>query len=427
MNLITSLILLTVFTLFTVTNGLARDRVALVIGNGAYQSVSFLPNPTNDADILGETLSKLGFEVTVAKDLTRANMSDAITRFGAELLRHGKDSMGFFFYAGHAVQLQGANFLLPIDANIASQKDVASQAIHLEDVAEQLRVADIAVSFMVIDACRDNPFDDSVSFSNGLAQIRAPWRSIVAYSTEPGGVALDGDGLNSPYTAALTEEIQVPGVPAEHMFKRVRRRLLNETNALQISWESSSLTEDIFFVPDSAGTLNLSQFKDTRPKHEVDWENMDWGDLTNGQRQLWANLGWYAQNWEDETLQPDSERKIWDRLTAIEQKSATALGYSKHMWDGTEELELNLKDDQNTSVPNPSAETTTQPDWEELAWQDLTGKQQKLWAALGWNSKSWSGSSAPPNSENRRWDELDVSEKRAATALGFSSEQWDSR
>jgi hypothetical protein len=171
---------------------------------------------------------------------------------------------------------------------------------------------------------------------NGLAQVRAPWRSIVAYSTEPGGVALDGTGENSPYTAALITEILKPDIPAEQMFKQVRRSLLQNTLSQQISWESSSLTEDIFFAPSNNATDVEVLVASSRAKPEIDWDDYDWEELSRSQEANWRALGWNPSNWEGDSAEPETEEKIWNALTSKEQKAARALGYTKSSWDGTE-------------------------------------------------------------------------------------------
>ncbi len=426
-RMMVAMVLLSLISIVSLSAAFARERVALIIGNGDYETISSLPNPTNDAEVLAKTLGELGFKMTRINDASLEKMNEAIKRFGEDLQEAGPGSMGFFFYAGHAVQLQGANYLIPIDAHIGDEKDLENESVHLEEVAQQMIKAEVSVSFMVIDACRNNPFNSELTLSDGLAQVRAPWRSIVAYSTEPGGVALDGNGLNSPYTAALIEEIVEPGIPVEQMFKRVRRRLLKETMSQQISWESSSLTEDIFFVPGSEGTRDLSELIDNRPKPEINWEETGWDEMTTTQRKHWSSLGWNAANWEDEASPPESERKIWDRLSTVEQNAAAALGYTKPMWDGTEDISLAPENDSTNRSSELSA-GNPEPviDWEEYDWNELTASQRNHWSALGWNSASWSGTTGPPDSEHKIWDRLSTAEQSAASALGLTKSAWDS-
>lgn len=328
-------LLLSILPLLGVSEGVARERLALVIGNGAYETISTLPNPTNDADLIARTLQKIGFKVTTENDVTHDQMRSAMKRFGEALEDAGPDSIAVFYYAGHAVQLRGANYLLPVDARISDESDLSIEGIHLDLALHQIAHAELAASFIIIDACRDNPFSGQVSLPDGLAQIRAPRRSIIAYSTEPGGVAMDGVGRNSPYTSALAKELLEPGYPAELMFKQVRRHLLDATGSQQISWESSSLTEDFFFVPGSRGTRDLTDLPPARQKLEIDWDDFYWKDLSAEQRKHWSVLGWTEQSWNEGTTTPQTENMIWEMLSAEQKTAAKALGYSKSIWDGT--------------------------------------------------------------------------------------------
>lgn len=420
------LISLCIFVSVGTSSATARERIALLVGNGDYQSVSSLPNPTNDAEGMAEALAGLGFKVTTVLDANQQTMRKAINRFGAELKATGPDVVGFFFYAGHAVQLQGGNYLIPTDASVTDEAQLSQQGVHLQEIARQMKDAQISVSFMVIDACRDNPFEAEFFIPSGLAQIRAPRGSIVAYSTEPGAVALDGDGRHSPYTAALIEEISKPGVPVEQMFKRVRRRLLDVTAFQQISWESSSLTEDLFFVSQSRGTSASGAFPDTRERHSVDWGSYDWQDLTVEQQKQWSILGWTAASWNGDGPEPKSEVAIWDNLAATEQHAAVALGYTKHMWDGTEgSFQGAVIAQEKPQVVASETAVPPQVDWDQYDWADMSPAQQTLWSQLGWSAASWSGSEPGPATENLGWGELTTAQRNAATALGFTKSEWD--
>lgn len=313
----------------------ASDRVALIIGNADYTSITPLANPVNDANALAATLKKLNFKVTMAKDASHGEMRDAIKQFGNDLQKAGSDGVGLFYYAGHGVQLGGANYLLPVNADVSDASDLSVEGVHIDLIMHQMTHAQLAASFIIIDACRDNPYQGEVSIPPGLAQIRAPRRSIVAFSTEPGGVAADGYDGNSPYTAALLDEIMRPGYPAEIMFKRVRRTLLEETFSMQISWESSSLTEDFYFVDGTKATVEIkSEFK-PRPELANDWEDYDWDEMSSSERGHWGVLGWDEESWDEGESEPASEDKIWNDLSGVEQAAAKSLGYTKDIWDGT--------------------------------------------------------------------------------------------
>jgi len=425
-KVIAGFIILCMASSFLVSAVDARERVALIVGNGGYQSVASLPNPSRDAEDLARTLKALGFTVTTAIDVDQESMRKAVMRFGKDLDEAGPDVVGFFYYAGHAVQVKGANYLIPTDASIANETQLTQQGVHLAEIAQQMKNSNISASFMVIDACRNNPFDGNVTIPVGLAQVRAPRGSIVAYSTEPGAVALDGDGQNSPYTAALIQEIAQPGIPVEQMFKRVRRRLLDATALQQISWESSSLTEDLYFVPGSETVHVIAEFPDDRPKHDIDWENYDWRDLTELQRKHWSVLDWTTASWDGEAPEPDSEYTIWDNLSAPQQQAAALLGYSKPMWDGTADSQNWLDTDateKQSEVTNSSSQNEI--DWEKYDWDEMSAAHQSLWSILGWDAARWSGDKSAPATESMGWADLTATQKKAAVALGFPEAIWD--
>jgi hypothetical protein len=233
----------------------AENRIALVIGNSAYQSVSPLPNPANDAKAMTALLNSAGFEVMVAPDLTQNDMRQAISEFAAKIAGKGQDSVALVFYAGHGVQVDGENFLVPIDAHIGRESDVPLQALRLNDLMNTLASVPSKTRIVLLDACRNNPFSDiNKTTGRGLAIVDAPAGSIVAYSTSPGAEAEDGVGANSPFTTALLVTGREPNLPIEQAFKRVRLSVHQVTEGRQTPWESSSLTSDFFFFPGPGGT-----------------------------------------------------------------------------------------------------------------------------------------------------------------------------
>jgi uncharacterized caspase-like protein len=221
----------------------AGRRLALVIGNGGYRDAQ-LKNPVNDARALAAGLSALGFEVIKGEDLGQREMNRLIARFGERLAGH---DVGMFFFAGHGIQLRGKNYLIPVDAQIASENSVRAEAVDVDAVLDQLSASPLNV--VILDACRNNPFERRFrSVSGGLAQMDAPRGTLIAYATAPGKVAQDGDGANSTYTTALLKALGEPGLPVESVFKRVRAEVARVTGDNQVPWEASSLTGDFYFT-----------------------------------------------------------------------------------------------------------------------------------------------------------------------------------
>ncbi len=226
----------------------AQTRLALVIGNSNYRAVTPLPNPVNDARAVADELKTAAFDVTQALDLGQADMRRAIKDFAAKISAKGADTIALVYYAGHGVQVDGENFLVPVDARIESEADIAKAAVRLGDVMSALAAVPSKMRIVILDACRNNPFATGKQ-TRGLAIVDAPTGSIVAYSTAPGTEATDGAGAHSPYTAAFIEVAQQPRLQIEQLFKQVRLKVHEATKGQQTPWESSSLTSDFWFVP----------------------------------------------------------------------------------------------------------------------------------------------------------------------------------
>ncbi len=232
---------------------LAENRIALVIGNSSYTSVTALPNPANDARAMAKFLSAAGFEVLQAPNLTQSDMRRTIGDFAKAAAAKGPDTVALVFYAGHGLQVDGENFLIPVDAQIEREADVPLQAMRLSDVMNALASVPSKSRIVILDACRNNPFSAiNKTTGRGLAIVDAPNGSLVSYSTAPGTEALDGEGDNSPYTTALMKIGQEPGLPIEQLLKRVRLDVSNATERQQFPWESSSLTAEFSFFPPGA-------------------------------------------------------------------------------------------------------------------------------------------------------------------------------
>ncbi len=227
----------------------AEPRVALVIGNGAYQFNAKLPNPVNDAADLSRTLRELGFTVTTLTDSGLSAMGDAIYNFRGALLKDPA-TVGVFIFSGHGLQSGGVNYLLPIDQDIRTEVELARKAIPAQEVLSYMNEARNSFNMVVLDACRNNPLSGATrSASRGLAAVAsAPPQTLVVYSTDAGNVAEDGSGRNSPFALALMKYLKEPGLDAEAMLRRVTGDVQSATNYRQTPYKYSSLTKDFFFA-----------------------------------------------------------------------------------------------------------------------------------------------------------------------------------
>lgn len=224
----------------------SEPRTALVIGNADYQN-GRLRNPINDAQSVADKLFQLGFKVLLRKNQNRESMYQSIMDF-RNMLKEG--GVGLFYYAGHGMQINGRNFLIPIDANIQHEEDIEFRGIDAGMVLSQMEAARSRVNLVVLDACRNNPYARANrSGLNGLAQMEAPKGTLIAFSTAPGSLAMDGGTNNSVYTKHLVQKLDMPAIPVEQVFKEVRIAVSHETGDKQIPWESSSLMGDFYFVP----------------------------------------------------------------------------------------------------------------------------------------------------------------------------------
>ena len=218
--------------------GAEAKRLALVIGNAAYRDVP-LANPVNDAQDMAARLVALDFEVVLRTDATRADMGTAI----AEFLRRLEDGdEAVVFYAGHGVQVRGVNYLMPIDASPRDENDVELQAISLDTVLRGLGAVDPKVSLLMLDACRNNPFERRWrGSSRGLARVEAASGTLISYAAKPGTTAADGRSRNSPYTAAWLAELEKPGMSVEDILKRVHVAVRDETRGQQETWQEGQI------------------------------------------------------------------------------------------------------------------------------------------------------------------------------------------
>lgn len=247
-------------TLLALATGQAfAKRVALVVGNSAYRYVPELANPRNDAQAVTAALAALGFEVVGGFDLDRSALEGKVREFsqatrGAEL--------ALFYYAGHGLQVAGQNYLVPVDAELADEADLDFQTVSMDAVMRTME-RERRTNLIILDACRNNPLAKNLARSmgtrsanvgRGLAPLETGVGTLISFATQPGNVALDGDGANSPFTTALLRHIDTPDLDVALMMRRVRRDVMDATAGQQVPWSNSSLTDAVFLSSGGAGT-----------------------------------------------------------------------------------------------------------------------------------------------------------------------------
>jgi hypothetical protein len=236
----------------------ADKRVALVVGNSSYRNIAQLENPRNDASLMAETLRSIGFALVGGRaliDLDKASFDSAVQNFGNQLT--GAD-VALFYYAGHGVQVRGSNYMVPVGANPAKEADVDFQLVDVALVLRQMEGSGTRLNLVILDACRNNPLAGRGlrSIAGGLAQMRAPEGTLISYATQPGNVAQDGDGGNSPYTKALAQTIRRAGLDIFRTFNEVGLAVKRSTGGQQQPWVSSSPIDGNFYFVDAPATSN---------------------------------------------------------------------------------------------------------------------------------------------------------------------------
>jgi hypothetical protein len=244
-------------SLLSAGSATAEKRIALVVGNSAYQNIARLDNPRNDATLMADTLSSLGFTLIGGRaqlDLDKAALDTDVQNFGRQI--QGAD-VALFYYAGHGVQVAGANYLVPVSANPTREADVDFQMVDINLVLRQMQGSGTRLNMVILDACRNNPFGGRGlrSADGGLAQMRAPEGTLISYATQPGSVAQDGSDGHSPYTKALASTIKQAGLDIFQTFNQVGLAVKRETGGSQQPWVSSSPIDGSFYfvAPAAAG------------------------------------------------------------------------------------------------------------------------------------------------------------------------------
>jgi hypothetical protein len=234
----------------------AEKRVALVIGNGAYQASSRLGNPVNDAADMAAVLARVGFEVLSGTDADFEAMRRLMRDFA---VRSGGADAALLFFAGHGLQVDGENYLLPVTARLQRRTDLRFEAVSLNEMLQLMDESGARIKIAIVDACRDNPLARSFnrstrsSVGSGLATPQVTARgTLIAFATSPGDVAADGSGRNSPFTAALLRHLPEPGIEVNEMFTRVRATVDQTTGGEQLPWLNTSLVGQFYFAPGEA-------------------------------------------------------------------------------------------------------------------------------------------------------------------------------
>jgi uncharacterized caspase-like protein len=279
-------------------------RVALVIGNSSYKEVPRLVNPQNDAKAMSLMLNKLGFQVITVLDGTKKDIDTAIQNMKASL--QGRQAVAMIYYAGHGLQHNWDNYIIPVDFKNSSNIDLAKDAVNLKNILDTFSQSKTRMNIIVLDACRDNPFGSKLGYNKGLAQVDAPINTYIAFATAPGNVAQDGDDRSGYglFTGYLIKELQQPAA-IEDVFKRVRLQVRKSSGGMQIPWDSSSLENDFSFNDGKKYTVQPNEFI----KELADEKN----------KEEKAKLDGIATKIQNEKLQAEKEKEK-ERIALLKDK-----------------------------------------------------------------------------------------------------------
>lgn len=259
-----------------------EKRLALVIGNGAYQNAAALSNPVNDATDMAATLKDLNFEVISGTNQTKQQMEKLIRDFGNRLAE--TKAVGLFFYAGHGIAAGGTNYLIPVDADIQAEDEIEYSSVSINFVLGKMAAANNGFNMVILDACRNNPFARKwrnyrdTGNSGGLTRIDAPTGTLIAYATKPGDVASDGTGRNGLYTGALLKQMRVKNVDITKMFQYVRADVLKQSGGKQVPFDESSVVGDFYFggFDQSVVTQNsVNSSTNSKTGEETFWKTIE--------------------------------------------------------------------------------------------------------------------------------------------------------
>jgi hypothetical protein len=273
----------------------AQQKYALVIGNGNYTALGRLKNPVNDAEDVSATLSALGFNVDKVLDGDLDTMENAIMRLKSRLSAT-RNSYGFLFFAGHGVQSNGVNYLIPVGANIPSAGFLRDRTVSVQAMLNELNDAGNELNVVVLDACRDNPFNWARSGSRGLTVIEnQPADSIVVYATSAGSTALDGEGRNGLFTSHLLNNLQTPGLEVKEIFNRTGEDVIAASNRQQIPAVYIQFFGNAYFDENAAATPRPERLPITPVPLPVQSKNATGKPLSYSLMNIAFGLGSYLQ------------------------------------------------------------------------------------------------------------------------------------
>ncbi len=305
-------------------NGASGRRVALVIGNGAYTKAKPLPNPPNDAADMATVLKEVGFEVLSGTDLNKREMVNLIRDFGAKQAPGG---VGLFYYAGHGIQVGGENYLVPVDAEIPQQDEVAYEAVPLGLVLTKMTTAKNDLNIVILDACRNNPFarswraDRDVVTGDGLARISPPTGTLVLYATEPGKVAADRAARNGLFTGSLIKQIRRPNLEYDQMVRALSSDVWEQSNRQQLPWKEGNSLKDFYFNLTAVGPAPANPVETPGSRDESTTER----DRATDEREAW-NLIRFSSD-------PQEFRDFLKRFPAGMNASNAKIKLEHAVWD----------------------------------------------------------------------------------------------
>lgn len=340
----------------------AETRTALVIGNGDYLK-SPLNNPVNDAKDMAAVLADCGFEVILKTNRDKSGMLAAVNQFGQRLKRGGT---GLFFYAGHGVQVNGVNYMIPVGARVSKLADIRSQCLEISSVLSAMQTAKNDLNIVILDACRNNPFEKITGVSKGLALMDAPKGSYIAFSTRPGALSGDGYRRNGLYTSKLLKHIRTPGLSLVDLFMTVRNEVIAASGDTQEPWDNHALRRHFYFVPKGtessppyaagvvAANTPVKGYRDDRtdmqvflpeaaeeipePAGDTEWLEAegDEPDAPDGFRKEVVVEYHYGEPVEVVYYVPDEDDILYDDMPAVDEDDALYDETDEELWEPAE-------------------------------------------------------------------------------------------